>query len=86
MNIATLASCHGTGQFLKNFESMKKVETAVRTGTNLLDETIQIPAHCQSVPPPNKHLRAMSTPAIPVSVSLSPSLTSSQPSKFQMTF
>jgi len=41
MNIATLASsCHETDQFLKYAESMKKVEVAVRAGTNFSDEMI----------------------------------------------
>jgi len=30
MNIATLASCHGTEKFMKYMEAMKKVEVAIK--------------------------------------------------------
>jgi len=66
MNIATLAPCHGTDQFLQYVQSMNKAEAAVRAGTNFLDEMIEIP-HSQSVPLPDEHLPALSTPVIPVS-------------------
>jgi len=42
MNIWTLASCHGTEEFMRYLESMRKVEEAVRTGTSFLNERVDV--------------------------------------------